>query len=236
MVQHGKHRALVAAAALALWAGPGWGACRLALALGFDVSRSVDAADYRVQRDGILAALAAPAIVKALLGSEDTVRLALFEWSGQGAQSMIVDWTEVRSQADIDAISARVAAHERSGEKLPTALGEALDYGLDLLERAEDCAARTLDISGDGRNNDGDGPEVVRARRALGAVLVNGLAIGGHEADIVAYYRERLIHGRGAFVEVARQHVDFPRAFRRKLERELTEQLLGRADSGGNAG
>lgn len=236
MGQHGQYRALVAAAALALWAGPGWGACRLALLLGFDVSRSVDAQDYAIQRDGILAALAAPEIVRALLGSEDHVRLALYEWSGQGAQEMVLDWTEVTSQVDIDAISARVAAYARSEDRLPTALGEALDYGLDLLNRAGDCPARTLDISGDGRNNDGDGPDMVRARRDPGDVLVNGLAIGGHEADIAVYYREHLISGKGAFVEVARIHADFPRAFRRKLERELTEQLLGRVETRGDRG
>ncbi|MCV2868191.1 DUF1194 domain-containing protein [Defluviimonas sp. WL0002] len=230
MGQHGQYRALVAAAALSLWAGPGWGACRLALALGFDVSRSVDVQDYAIQRDGILAALAAPEIVRALLGGDQPVRLALYEWSGQGAQAIVVDWTEISTQSDIDAISARVAAHPRSEDKLPTALGEALDFGLDLLNRSGDCPVRTLDISGDGRNNDGDAPEQVRARRDLGDILVNGLAIGGHEADIAVYYRQHLIHGKGAFVEVARQHSDFPRVFRRKLERELTEQLLGRLE------
>lgn len=236
MGQHGKHRALVAAAALALWAGPGWGACRLALALGFDVSRSVDAEDYAIQSDGILAALAAPEIVKALLGSDDHVALAVYEWSGQGAQSLVVGWTPVRSQADIDGISARVASHARSEDKLPTALGEALDFGADLLDQAGECAARTLDISGDGRNNAGEGPERVRERRGLDGILVNGLAIGGHESDIAVYYRQRLISGQGAFVEVARVHADFPRAFRRKLERELTEQLLGKVAPGGGAG
>jgi len=236
LVQHGKYRALVAAAALALGAGPAAGACRLALAMGFDISRSVDATDYAIQRDGILAALAAPEVVRALLGSDDHVLLALYEWSGQGSQSIVVAWTAVRSQADIDRIAASIAAHTRGEDKLPTALGEALDFGADLLNRAGDCAARTLDISGDGRNNIGEEPEKVRKRRGLEGILVNGLAIGGHESGIAIYYRQRLISGRGAFVEVARVHADFPRAFRRKLERELTEQLLGTIETGGNAG
>ena len=83
MVQHGKHRALVAAAALALWAGPGWGACRLALALGFDVSRSVDAADYRVQRDGILAALP-----RARLVQRNRLRLGAGKVPGVGGNAL----------------------------------------------------------------------------------------------------------------------------------------------------
>jgi hypothetical protein len=174
--------------------------------------------------------------VRALLASEDHVRLAIFEWSGQTSQDLVVDWTEVRSQADIDRISAMIAAHARAEDKLPTALGDAIDYGRRLLARTDACPAQTLDISGDGRNNIGDTPEQVYARADFDAILVNGLAIGGHEADIALYFRQHLIHGRGAFVEWARIHADFPRAFRRKLERELTEPLMGRLDQQGSPG
>ena len=52
-------RAVAAATAVALTlglgAGPARAECRLALALAFDVSRSVSARDYRIQRDGLLA-------------------------------------------------------------------------------------------------------------------------------------------------------------------------------------
>lgn len=180
--------------------------------------------------------MAAPEIVAALLGPGDHVRLALFEWSGQASQDLVVGWTEVRSQADIDLIAARIAAHERGEDRLPTALGDALDFGWRLLAGAADCPARTLDISGDGRNNIGDAPDRVYARADFGAILVNGLAIGGHEADIATYFREDLIHGQGAFVEHARTHADFPRVFRRKLERELTEPLLGAVAAQGGSG
>ena len=59
MGEHGKHRALVRrlAAALALVASPAAG-CELALALAVDVSGSVEADEYRLQMDGIAAALA----------------------------------------------------------------------------------------------------------------------------------------------------------------------------------
>lgn len=162
--------------------------------------------------------------------------MAIYEWSGQASQDLVVAWTEVRTQADIDLIAARIAAHERGEDRLPTALGDALDYGRGLLAQVPDCPARTLDISGDGRNNIGDTPERVYARADFGAILVNGLAIGGHEADIATYFRDHLIHGKGAFVEHARAHADFPRVFRRKLERELTEPLLGAIDAQGGSG
>ena len=222
---------------LSLLAAPAGAACRLALALGIDVSRSVDARDFAIQRDGLLAALADPVIVAAFLEPDDHVAFALFEWSGQAYQDLIVDWVQVESAAHLSGILRRIEGHARGADHLPTGLGEALDFGRALIARAPVCAARTLDISGDGRSNDGRGPEEVYAREDFGDLLINGLPIGGHEADIAFYYRARVIRGPGAFVEVARDVDDFPRAIRRKLEKELTEQLIGRAGAGkGGAG
>ena len=47
------------------------------------------------------------------------------------------------------------AAQGRSFEQYPTALGYALLYGGRALAERSDCARRTLDVSGDGTNNDG---------------------------------------------------------------------------------
>jgi Protein of unknown function (DUF1194) len=205
---------------------PAGAGCRIALALGIDVSRSISGADYIIQRDGLLAALADPYIRAAFLKPADHITLAIFEWSGQDQQSLILDWTEVHTPADLNRVSAKIATHIRQPGNLPTGLGGALNYALDLVARAPtDCAARVLDVSGDGRNNDGPGPEKVYARQDFGDLVVNGLAIGEHEADLVPYYRTVLIRGPGAFVEVAAKQTDFPAAIRRKLMRELTAEV-----------
>lgn len=217
---------------IALAPAPAGAACRLALALGIDVSRSVDARDYAIQKEGLIAALADPVIVAAFLKPEDRVAFAVYEWSGQAHQDVIVDWTMVAAPSDLEGIRAAVAGHVREQDFLPTGLGAALAFGRDLMAQAPDCLAETLDISGDGHSNDGRMPEEVYAAEDFGELLVNGLPIGGHEADIAIYYRTRVIRGQGAFVEVARTQDDFPRAIRRKLEKELTEQLIGRAGDG----
>lgn len=221
---------------IALLPAPGMAACRLALALGLDVSRSVDARDYTIQQEGLIAALADPLIIAAFLEPEDRVAFAVFEWSGQAHQDLIVDWTVVQSPPDLLQIRAAIAGHVREQDFLPTGLGAALAYGRGLMMRAPDCLASTLDISGDGRSNDGRMPEEVYAAEDFGEILVNGLPIGGHEADIAIYYRTRVIRGRGAFVEIARTQDDFPRAIRRKLEKELTEQLIGGLGAPGHPG
>jgi hypothetical protein len=202
--------------------------CRMALLLAFDVSRSISPADYRIQQAGLLEALAAPDIRAAfLLG--DPVALAVFEWSGQGSQDMIADWRIIGSAADLDAVAADVAARGAPDLRRLTALGHALSFAHAQFGRAPPCTERVLDVSGDGRNNDGYGPAGAYRRDDWGDIRVNALAIGEHETGLVAYFAAELVRGPGAFVEVAPGQRDFPAAIRRKLLRELKAAAIGQA-------
>lgn len=203
-------------------------ACRLALALGFDVSASVDEADYALQRGGIAAALADAGVREAFLAG-DPVALAVFEWGGRRHQRLVSDWTMINDGGDLDRVATTVTEERVLRVWEPTAIGAALAFSLKLFERAPDCAAQTLDLSGDGQNNDWLAPERVYAREDFGGIVVNALAIGGHETDIAGYFARKVIRGPGAFVEAARTHADFPAAFLRKLLRELTGPVLGQA-------
>ena len=49
-----------------------------------------------------------------------------------------------------------------------------------------DCARRTLDVSGDGTNNDGVSPEMARRDFPLEGVTVNGLVVGATVVTLVA--------------------------------------------------
>ncbi len=203
-------------------------ACRLALALGLDVSRSVSDPAYDLQVGGVQAALADPEVRAAILIPDAPVALAIFEWSGRWQQQVVVGWTMLESAADIDAVIAQMDGLERSFRG-QTAVGRALFFGGRLLLGAPECAARTLDLSGDGRNNDGPDPARIYERFDFGDITVNGLAIGGLEIGILDYYRAGVIRGPGAFVEFAEDWRDFPPVFRRKLLRELTAPLFSEA-------
>ncbi len=222
---------MVKAAALALLvlAAPADAGCRLALALGFDVSKSVSAHDYEIQQGGIIAALRDPEVRDAFLQPSEPVALAIFEWSGRDYQDVVLAWTMIGDAAALDRVIGLMASRQRHPKPRPTALGHALLYGETLMGLAPDCTAQTLDISGDGRNNDGLSPRDAYARTDYSGVTVNGLAIGGIETDILPYYSAELIHGPGAFVISARRREDFPDAIRRKLLRELTAALLGQS-------
>lgn len=220
-----KYRALVGLAAL--WPGTAE-ACRLALLLALDISSSVDANEDALQRQGLARALVAPEVAEAMLAVPgDPVALAVFEWSGRYQQQVLLDWALIASPADLAAASAAIAGSQRSHSDFPTALGYALGYAASVFSRAPDCLAHKLDISGDGINNDGFPPLLAYANFPLDGVIVNGLAIGGHDPEVLTYYRTQVIRGPGAFAIQADGFADFERAMRAKLVRELGVRLLG---------
>lgn len=201
--------------------------CRLALALAVDVSRSIDAADYVIQTDGLASALSDPEVRAAIFGPEGDVALAIYYWSGRGYQDLVQPWVILDSPEALDAAIWAVRRTPRPAAPLATALGDALSYGLDLMGDAPDCERRVIDVAGDGRNNDGITVARTYEREDFTGITVNGLAVGEHEADIVAYYEGELIRGPGAFVEVAPRQTDYPAAIRRKLLRELEGPMIG---------
>ncbi|WP_224813960.1 DUF1194 domain-containing protein [Hasllibacter sp. MH4015] len=203
--------------------------CRLALQLGMDVSASVDVAEYRLQVEGLASALLDPTVIEAFLNGPGPVALSIFEWSGRFQQDVLVDWTMITSEAELLDIAERLNGSERGSEDFPTALGYALGFAATRFREAPACLFQTLDISGDGQNNDGFPPAAAFEHFAFDGITVNGLAIGGASREIEDYYAAEVIHGPGAFVEYALNHRDFAETMRRKLERELRSMILGDA-------
>jgi hypothetical protein len=198
--------------------------CRLALALAMDVSRSVDEAEFRLQIEGTIAALRDPGVEAALFGPPDVVALAIYQWSGAGFQEVILPWTLIDGPDDLASAIQSLAATKRPWP-MNTGLGQALDFGLEMLAASPDCTKRVLDMAGDGQNNEGPTPARIYKWRGQEPVTVNALAIGEHESGLSDYFARELIRGPGAFVETAPKQSDFPAAMRRKLLRELVDQV-----------
>ena len=236
MEKHGQHRDLVKAAllaaGLALAGGPALAQqCRLALSLALDVSSSVDAREYDLQREGLARALSDPEVAAAFFAVPGTVvALHVFEWSGRGQQALRLDWAEIGSEAELFATAERLQDLPRSSAAFPTALGFAMDYGARALARRRDCAQHTLDVSGDGVNNDGFAPDAARRSFPFEGITVNGLVIGSTHVTLRTYFERFVIQGPGAFVETAEDYADFGQTMRRKLLRELSVIVVGEAD------
>lgn len=214
-----------------LWAGAAAASCRQALLLALDVSGSVDAREYRLQLDGLAAALVNPQVIAAFEAMPQApVRLAVMEWSGPGFQRMILPWREVTGAADLVSVAGVLRGTARVEADFSTAIGSALLRGAAEMAGQSECWRQVIDVSGDGKSNTGPTPGPVS--EGMGEVTVNGLIIGeavptageGRSpgiGELVAYYRAYVLHGPDAFTETANGFEDFEAAMVRKLLREL---------------
>ncbi|WP_238364310.1 DUF1194 domain-containing protein [Mesobacterium pallidum] len=215
--------------------------CRQALALGLDVSGSVDAQEYRLQLDGLAAALLHPEVREAFLADPGApVWLAVYEWSGPSDQRLLQPWTPIDTPATLEGVAGRLAGTLRAKADPSTAIGEALELGRQLLSDRAECPKRVLDLSGDGIANTGRHPRDVK-KGLPDWLVVNGLVISSETNDdsfqsrmttasLGGYYRTYVLHGLGAFLETALGFEDFEAAMVRKLKKELSVLILGSLD------
>lgn len=206
----------------------------LLLVLSSDVSRSVDAPKFKLQRDGYAAAIINPRVVQAIRsGALGKIAVSFVEWSGVGAQKIVIDWTIIRDEATAKDFSAQVIEAPRAFADR-TSISGGIDFAMAQLARAPFQSNRhTIDVSGDGTNN--SGRDVVDARdEALAkGVTINGLVIMSERpmswnADhtnppggLDAYYRNNVIGGPGSFVMVAENFSSFGQAILNKLIAEI---------------
>lgn len=229
------NRALIFAA-LALCAVPAAASdCRLALVLALDVSSSVAADEDALQRGGLAAALIAPEVQRAFFSTPAPVALAVFEWSGRYNQQMLLDWRLIENATHLFEVATIIGRSKRTADDYPTSLGYALGYAAGVLERGPNCLRQTLDVAGDGENNDGFEPASAYSEFPFSGVTVNGMVINAvdleGEVNLIDYYLSQVLHGPGAFLEVAQGFDDYERAMRRKLERELSVRMTGAMDT-----
>lgn len=202
--------------------------CRLALAFAMDVSSSVNAQEYRIQKFGLADALLDNDVRTLILNPGGTVALSAYEWSGRDHQQVIAGWRLINRAADLTALARQLKQAPRSASAQSTALGRALRFGGAYFKQLPfACDRHVIDISGDGVTNEDQGPDSVRSWGVLDGVIVNGLVIKGATPDPEEYYRNQVIHGPGAFVIAARNGFkDYPDLIKGKLLRELQPPFL----------
>ncbi|MFK7874697.1 MAG: DUF1194 domain-containing protein [Paracoccaceae bacterium] len=203
----------------------------MALILGLDVSSSVDADEDRLQRNGLATALLAPEVKQAFFASDMPVALSVFEWSGRYNQEVLLNWTMINSSAALGFAAEKIASSRRSHNEFPTAMGYALGFASGLFKRAPGCLFKTIDMAGDGSNNEGFPPSAAYAEFDFADVTVNGLVVNAaefeSETQLIDFYKSEVLFGAGAFLEVAQGFQDYERAMRRKLEREVRPPSIG---------
>lgn len=202
-------------------------ACDLALVLAVDVSGSVSPQEYDIQQRGLATALRDDTIAEALVLAE--AHLLLMQWTGQSRQKITIPWTRIDSFDALAAFADAVAEDRRIWRHFSTAIGEALTVGLHAFDDVPHCRRKVIDVSGDGRSNEGVTPRGVRPALAAADITVNALVIEGAQPELGHYFEREVITGPGAFAVRSNTHFEYPERIRQKLFREVVLQM-SRAD------
>jgi hypothetical protein len=203
----------------------------LQLVLAVDVSRSIDEVEAELQRRGYIEALTNDRVIDAILSGENRrIAVCYTEWAGTHYQMVVIDWTVIDSPSAARRFAEKLAEAPRQSQSW-TAVGAALAHAGQRFDNSGFVSKRrVIDISGDGRTNDGPPAELVRDRLVELGVVVNGLPVMmnrtnfGRPPDLTLdkYYEENVIGGPGSFMIVADNFDHFSRAVRTKLVREIS--------------
>lgn len=210
----------------------------LQLVLAVDVSRSIDEVEAELQRRGYIEALTNDRVIDAILSGENArIAVCYTEWAGTHHQVVVLDWAVIDSPAAARRFADKLAEAPRQSQSW-TAVGAGLAHAGQRFDNSGFVSKRrVIDISGDGRTNDGPPAELVRDRLLQQGIVVNGLPVMmnrtnfGRPPDLTLdkYYEENVIGGMGSFMIVADSFDQFGRAVRTKLVREISSvDITGR--------
>jgi hypothetical protein len=208
----------------------------LLLVLAADVSRSIDAQKFQLQRDGYATAVTDHRVLDAIKsGPNGKIAICFVEWSGVGAQKVVIDWTTLSDEASGQKFGSQLAEAPRSFADR-TAIGGGIDFAMEQFGRSPfQARRRVIDVSGDGTNNAGRDVVLARDEALAAGVTINGLVILSERplawnADhtnppggLDKYYRDNVIGGPGAFVMVAENFNSFGQAIINKMVAEIAQ-------------
>jgi Protein of unknown function (DUF1194) len=206
----------------------------LEVILAADVSRSIDDAEFDLQRKGYAAALTDPRVLAAIQGrSGAAVGVCFVEWSGDEDQQVVVDWTEIRDEEDAGSVATAILAAPRSFMGR-TSISAAIDFAMAQFAKSKwQAKRRIIDISGDGTNNSGRPVTEARDQALAQGVTINGLAIINDKPNLgysahtqppgglPLYYRQNVIGGPNSFLLVVQDFNSFADAMANKLAKEI---------------
>lgn len=224
------------------------------LVLAADVSGSMRPDELRLQRSGYVAALRELSVAEAVLsGSLGKTAITYVEWAGLGEQMVVVPWTIVDGSQALQAFADQLEdGHRLVTGQSPTSIrgpgtsiSSALQFAVTLFENnGLRSRAKTIDVSGDGPNDEGPPIDGVRDGVVAQGVTINGIAMSLPDSDtygpfadlfgtslelVQPYYARHVIGGPGAFVMGVTDMADFAETIERKLVLEISTGPLGRA-------
>jgi hypothetical protein len=173
------------------------------------------------------------------------IALTYVEWAGVDQQAVVVPWTIVESGRDLEDFADRLAEGPRlvtgrsatAARGLGTSISDALTFAADWFEESgAHSFGRTIDISGNGPNNEGQDIGVARDAIIARGITINAIAIalpdrptygpydlfGTPDESLRPYYEDNVIGGPGAFTMSVAGFDDFAETIQRKLVMEIS--------------
>ena len=236
--------------------GAGPVAADVALVVSIDVSESVDDDRYRLQMDGIAAALEDPGVVSTITsGPNGRILFAMVVWADKS--EVAVPWIVIANKADAASVAEKVRHLKRYGGEFTCMARMFRNLNESIIPEAPMRAGRiVVDVSGDGIDNCSPDGTTIEQRDGLvkSGVTINGLPIieepdrivgaGAYRAPgspmqylrsldshdqltLEDWYRKYVMGGEFAFILPANGYADFARAMRQKFVTEISANLPG---------
>jgi len=200
------------------------------LVLAIDCSYSVNKAEFDLQVQGIAAALTSKEVIDAIEGGQHgRIGLSVYQWSGPENQVVVMPWSIISNEQEARAFAARLLAEPRQTAEGVTAIGSALSFAVDHLNRAPFPTDRkVIDMQADGASTWSRGLPIRHGRdlAVSQGIVINGLPILNEVSYLHYYFENHVIGGKGAFIEIAKDYKSFAKAIKRKLLREIQGQFI----------
>ena len=195
----------------------------LELVLAVDVSSSVDEEEYQLQVRGVAAAFRHPDVVAAIEGTGGNgLAVAMVQWSDNEEQVLVGGWHIIRNAADAAQYARIIKRSPRIIAGGQTSIAGALSFSINEINNNNiDSNRKVIDVSGDGRANNGIHPMNIRDIAIDQGITINGLVILNEEPFLDGYFERGVIGGRGGFVMIAEDYRDYAAMILQKLLREI---------------
>jgi len=202
----------------------------MAIVVSFDRSESVDQEEAKIQIDGLIFALKHPKLLAAVKsGRLGRIAVSVVTWSSFRKHHVVLPWTQIAAGADAERASTILL---RDLDRQLTAVhGSQTDvaFGIHIATKQLEVLPweadrQLINMVGDGRSNIGQVAIVDRDVALDRGITINALisAQGSAIRVLSTYFREEVIGGPSAFVQITNNNGDFAQAMLRKMLLEIS--------------
>jgi len=192
----------------------------VALILVVDISGSIDAAEYELQKNGIVSAFMDKSVKLAIKnGAIGKIKVSIIEFAS--GVYITVPWMTLSTSDEVDDFANRYATAQRP----PVGTETNIKKGMELANAyMNECACtpikKVVDVSGDGTDSYGNSG-AIRDTMVDNGIIINGLVIMD-EKNVDVYYMKYVIGGPGHFLKTINKFEDFLESIRQKIILEIS--------------